>query len=241
MRFYRAVLSILTVSLFMITFGALAANPSDLPQMKTQMFDPSVRIGDYCSGTIIHSDRNKETGKVSTYVLLAKHCTKELEENTTVQIEQHNKRNNLTKTDVYTATVWGRDWKSDLALLKLTDEETYFENVAKIAPKEMEEELQFGQDVWLVAHPLGRSETLTVGSLGFQELDPGFKIGKTFYRATPDVAPGSSGSAMYTKDKGGNYVLIGVTTGGAMGFTFFNFFTPIDVINEYINTARKAW
>lgn len=222
---------------------AQSAELVDLPKMQTEMFSPTVRIGDYCSGTIIHSDRDEKSGDVGTYVLTAKHCTEKLNENTTIQIETHDKRNLLTKTENYEVFVWGQDYRSDLAILKLKDTDTLFETVAKIASEDMEEKLQFGQDVWVVSHPLGKSKTLTVGTLGFQENDPGFgSIGSTtYYRATPDVAGGSSGGAMYTKDAAGNYVLIGTVTGGMRSITFFNYFTPLASINDYLETARKAF
>lgn len=220
-----------------------AAELKDLPKMQTEMFEPAVRIGNYCSGTIIHSARDEKSGDVGTYILTAKHCTEAVDEKTTVQIETYDKRNNLVKTEAYEAFVWGRDYKSDLALLKLRDKDTFFSVIAKVAPEKMEEELMFGQDVWVVSYPLGHSKTLTVGSLGLQEKDPGFGVGgsTTFYRATPDVAGGSSGAAMYTKDKDGNYVLIGTVTGGMRGLSFFNFFTPIEDINNYLETAKKAF
>lgn len=220
---------------------SLSASTQDLLQMENQIFGPTVRLGEYCSGSIISSERDEVTGKVDTYVLTAKHCTKKIGEESSIQKEFHDKRNHLTKTEVYNTTTWGQYFGADLAIVKLSDTDTFFPNVAKIAPKGYEESVQFGQDVWVVGHPFGKSMTLTEGVLGFVESDPGFGIGSKFYRATPDIAPGSSGGALYTKDGDGDFVLIGIVTGGAGGFTFFNYFTTLEDINNYLETARKAF
>jgi S1-C subfamily serine protease len=228
-------------------FGVLMvlglSTPSWADPMADQMFEPSVQIGDYCSGEIIKSDRDVKTGEVETYVLTAKHCTENDGKIVTVNKALYDNHNRQTGVKTYLADVYGQSYKSDLALLKLRDKQTYFEHVAKVAPRDIT--LTYGQNVELVGYPLGRSMTWTSGRLGYVE-DGVFKdVSQSgqFYRATPDLAPGSSGSSMFTwNDQTKEYQVIGVTTGGAMPITFFNFFTPVEEINDYLNVvfAKRA-
>src|SRR5690242_8362321 len=166
--------------------------------MVDQMFDPSVQIGNYCSGEIIKSDRDLKTGEVSTYVLTAKHCTENDGKIVTVNKAIYDKHNRQISIKTYLADVYGRSYKSDLALLKLRDKDTYFEKVATVASRDIE--LTYGQGVELVGYPLGRSMTWTSGRLGYVEEGVFKDVSQSgqFYRATPDLAPGSSGSSMFT-------------------------------------------
>lgn len=213
-------------------------NQAKADPLLTDMVGPSVQLGNYCSGQIIHSKRNEKTGKVSTVVLTAKHCVKD-GELVSINKAVYNEQNRKIAVKSYLATLLGKSFKSDLALLKLRDEETFFDDVAKVAPAKTP--LRFGQDVYVVAYPLGLSMTLTAGKLGYVEdgLFDNLSNSKQFYRATPDVMPGSSGSAMFTLVDN-SYQIIGITTGMVGGITFMNFFTPVEEINEYLDTAKIA-
>lgn len=217
-------------------FAVIATNAFADP-LVDQVRAPSVRLDAYCTGQIIKSTRDAKTGKVSTYILTAKHCLLGDEKNTIpIAIDTHD---GLKKTGkrVYDATVLGTSYKSDLGLIKLKDEQTYFESVAEVAKSDIN--LQFGQAVIVEGYPLGLSMTETEGKLGYLEEQPAFNDisqSKTFYRATPDTTGGSSGSAMYTLD-GGKYKLIGILTGGYQRGTYINYYTPIEEINAYLDVA----
>lgn len=227
----------------LILFSSTALAGAMDNKIVDQVFAPSVQLDKNCSGEIIHSKRNEKTGKVSTIVLTAKHCVLGLADNKTVDINKnlYDKNNRLIGVKTYTSYVLGKSYKSDLAVLKLRDEDTFFEKVAQVAPKDMP--LEFAQDVHLVGYPLGRSMTYTVGKLGYVEDDMFTDVSTTgqFYRATPDLAPGSSGSSMFAQDAKGDYKVVGVATGGARAFSFMNFFTPIEEINEYLDVVSKTF
>jgi S1-C subfamily serine protease len=226
-----------------VAFVAAVAltNISFAADQQKEMFAPAVQIGNFCSGTIIYSDRVKETGEAETYVLTAKHCTDSTDQRLVVNVAEYDDKLRRKFVTAYDAKVLGSSYKSDLALIRLEDKTKVFENVAKIAPKDTK--VKFGQQVHVVAYPLGGSETYTVGSLGFVEVQDAFKdVSKSreFFRATPDIAPGSSGGAMFA-EVNGSYQIIGTVTGGYRGFTFVNMFTPFEEINEYLDVARGSW
>ena len=211
--------------------------------MVDQVYAPSVRLDDstggFCSGQIVKSQRDDKTGKVGTYVLTAKHCVLDTPDGETIHITKENHDDSLKKTGEtrYDAKVEGKSYKSDLALLKLVDDNTFFDKVAKVAPKDIK--LTFGQTVEVVGYPVGLSMTWTEGKLGYKEEQPAFKSvsqSQLFFRATPDIVGGSSGSAMYTFNNN-EYQIIGITTGGYQFGTFVNYFTPVDEINDYLDTA----
>jgi len=212
--------------------GIASADP-----LVDQVRTPSVRLDAFCSGTIISSKRDDKTGKVATYVLTAKHCVKDSEKDTIpIAKDKYNGLDKAGKT-VYDSTVFGTSYKSDLAILKLRDDQTFFDKVAKVAEKDIN--LQFGQAVVVEGYPVGMSMTETEGKLGYKEEQPAFSDisqSKIFYRATPDIVGGSSGSGMFTFDNG-EYKLIGVVTGGYQHGTFVNYFTPVEEIRDYLATA----
>ena len=227
-----------TTFLFAAMISTALAGP-----LETQVFEPSVQIGNYCSGEIISSEREPVSGDVATIVLTAKHCV--LDEKGPVEVNKavYDEQNRKTGVKTYIADVLGKSFKSDLAVLRLRDKDALFMQTASVAPKDMK--LSFGQDVAVVGYPLGGSMTYTKGSLGYVEEGMFGDISKSkqFYRATPDIAPGSSGSSMFTQTETGEYVIIGITTGGFRGVTFMNFFTPIEEIHDYLDVAKKtfAW
>lgn len=213
-----------------------------------QVFTPSVHltIGDAmspqgtCSGEIIKSDRDAKTGKVATYVLTAKHCVKDNEKDDfTVTKKLYDKNNKEIGSKTYLADALGTSYKSDLALLKLRDTDTYFEQVATVAPKDTT--LTFGSTVELIGYPLGRSMTWTEGKLGYIEKVEQFadvSQSTYFQRATPEMAPGSSGSSMFVwSDTDKKYEVIGILTGGPKNWSWMGFYTPLDEINDYLSTA----
>lgn len=208
----------------------------------TQVFNPSVQLGEFCSGEIIYSKRDQKSGKVSSVVLTAKHCVDDKSYSDVIPVNKHQYDSKLRHIGIkeYDANVLGKSYKSDLALLKIRDEDTVFDDVAKVAKNPT---LAFGQDVVVVGYPMGRSMTYTEGNLGFVEDTDFFSDVSNsgqFLRATPDIAPGSSGSSMFTFVDG-EYKIIGVVTGGARSFSWFNYFTPVEEINEYLDVAKQTY
>lgn len=205
------------------------------PKLK-QALDPTVFIdvnGGSCSGQIIYSDRDKQTGDVSTLILSAKHCAEDLKKDLVyVSIPHYDKILRKTSSVVYPAMLRGTFYKGDLSLFELQDKTTFFKEVAKLAPKDVA--LEVGEPVWSIGYPLGGEMTVTQGLLGSRETIRGTD---EFLRATPDIAPGSSGGGLYHKNAAGDFELIGITILIAKGWSFYTGSVPIDVIYEYLNVA----
>lgn len=203
--------------------------------LKEEVFSPSVQIGDYCSGTVVHSERDRESGEVETVVLTAKHCVKS-GERVTVDVTEYDDSLRETKRVQYAAKVLGSSWKSDLAVIKLSDKSTIFPS-AKIAPKDIE--LSFGEEVHTASYPAGFGLTYTRGHLGYIQHIGRYSNSGEYLRATPDVVGGSSGSGLFVLRPEG-YVLTGTLTAGYNLGTFMNLYTPIDEIREYWDVAKKV-
>jgi len=226
-----------------ISAGTAFADP-----LVDQVLTPSYQIGapdkgGFCSGEMIKSDRDAKTGKVSTYILTAKHCVKDDEKATyTIRKDDHNASLHQTGVKEYLADVYGTSYKSDLALLKLRDTDTYFDTVATVAKKDVH--LSFGQTVEMVGYPLGRSMTWTEGKLGYiEEVQPFADVSnsKLFQRASPESAPGSSGSSLFAwNDTTKKYEIVGILTGGPNQFFYIGLYTPVDEINDYLDTALST-
>jgi len=211
--------------------SAYAASPEVLDAAKAV-----VQINRDCSGTIIKSERDFKTGDVNTFVLTAKHCVPSQDRNI-INVDQYQK-NRVVKTDAYVADVYGRSFKSDLALLRLRDKQTAFVYQNDVAS--VDTPLEWGDDVLTIGYPLGRSKTLTSGTLGHVEDLTGeadFSKTNEFLRATPNVAPGSSGSALL-KLIDGEYKIVGILTAAAgRGATHIALYTPLEEIDEYLRIA----
>ena len=220
-------LAAVALSLSFLT-PAVALDKSELPKAEQQMFLPVVQLGEFCSGSVIYSNRDQKSGEVTTYILTAKHCTDKIDQKIQVNVPVYTDGKKLDFHS-YRATVKGRHYKSDTAVLKIDNTDTLFENVVNLGTRD--EILTFGEDVWTVGYPLGMSRTVTEGMLGNREPVP--TLGPSeFQRATPDIGPGSSGGALFKKNWKGDFVQIGLTTGGARGFPFFGIYTPLEDIHD---------
>lgn len=223
---------------------AVAAFAGNLDKKTEEMFAPTVQLNSNCSGVIFHSDRDKVSGDVETYVLTAKHCVKGNKYDVSaVQVHSYNDDNRKTIETRYISDVIGRYYAADLAVLKLRDTETLVENTAAIMDADSYD-LEFGTDVHSVGFPMGLSMTYTKGTLGYVEEIPQLKkLSKSgqFYRATPETIGGNSGGPLFA-EVDGKYQVIGITSaswsvpGGHM-----NYFTPIEEINEYLERVRKIF
>lgn len=190
------------------------------------VLDPSVRISDFCSGTVI------ESGTRGTFVLTAKHCVyyrpgiHNIEIDVTIGTK-------TVDTNIYPAEVWSFSPTADLAILRIMADEVRLP-VAKVLPEHFE--LNIGDYVRFVSHPQGWTELITDGWLGptrciknFTKWTPSCE----FQVASVDNSGGSSGGGLYTF-KGRDYYLIGTLTGSFTGSEFMAYFTTIDDIRQYV-------
>ena len=214
----------------------LAASTTMAASSIQQLLDNTVQLNGSCSGTLVYSDRNKESGKVKTVILTAKHCVEDFgtEAGEVVVDFPKFQKNRLVKNDSYKGFVKGVYYKADLAIVELKDTETYFPKVTKIANDDVT--LSIGDPVITIGYPLGLNLTVTEGLLGpYQTMDwP--KNGTEYLRATPDITGGNSGGGMYKKI-GEDYELLGVTTGGFKGLPYMALYTDMTKINEYLKVA----
>lgn len=236
-KYVEAILFGTVVGSVILLAGAMAhADP-----LVDQVRAPVVRLDAYCSGTIVQSHRDQKSGEVQTFILTAKHCVKDDDKSMVPIAKDQYDGLNKTGKKIADGDVYGMSYKSDLALIKLRDKQTLYDSVAIVAPADIN--LQYGQEVVVDGYPLGLSMTETWGKLGYKEEQPAFSDisqSKMFYRATPDIVGGSSGSGMFTLDSDGKYKLIGVVTGGYQRGTYINYFTPIEEINDYLKTALPS-
>lgn len=221
---------LLALSLAVASCGApaYALDKADLPKAEQQMFLPIVQLGDFCSGSVVYSNRDQKSGEVTTYILTAKHCTDRIDQKIDVNVPTYT---NGAKLDFhsYRGTVKGRHWNSDTAVIKIDNTSVLFENVVKLAPKDTK--LTFGEDAWTVGYPMGLSRTVTQGEIGNRDRVP--TLGPSeFQRATPDIGPGNSGGALFVKTDSGDFQQVGITTGGARGMPFFGIYTPLEDIYD---------
>jgi len=228
---------------------ALPANAADLTKFHDQMLSPSVFItmGDVgsCSGEIIYSNRDQDTGDVSTYILTAKHCVADLGVND-LKISVPTYDGNLIETGaaVYRATVDESSWKHDVAILILDDKKTKFDHVALIAAPDAV--LVEGEDSWTVGYPLATSRTITKGLIGSQTFeDASFLPGSSaklapFVRGTSQSAPGTSGGGLYHQAASGDYELVGTASGAYNGHDFVALYTGFRDIDDFLNSQETV-
>lgn len=214
---------------------AATAMPVYAGKLQDQVLSHTAQLNENCSATLIWSDRDKESGDVTTIFLTAKHCVSGAGERNMVVDMPVYQDNRVVKKDRYIARLRGQYYKSDLALVELKDKKTYFGSVARIAPPGGVPEM--GDQVWTVGYPLGLQLTVTAGLFGSRETLDSFKPGDEFFRATPDVVGGNSGGAMYRMNPAGDYELIGVTAAAHQMYSFLAFYTPIDQIHDYLKVA----
>jgi S1-C subfamily serine protease len=234
--FYRAMgLGLMAISI-VFPFYALAA---DLTKLRDQALAPVVQLNRTCSATVIHSDRDETSGEVTTLVLTAKHCVDgETNRLHTIYIPIYDKANRLVREDAWKVKVHGTFYKHDLALLRVVDTATLFPVVAKLAAKDVA--LVEGEPTTVVGYPYGFGRTKTAGEFGNRESIPFPDRSKDteYFRATPGVAGGNSGGALFHETASGDFELIGVTSAG-FDVGHINYFVPIDAIREYVDMVTK--
>lgn len=219
-----------------ILFSApVLAGPSpEIIQIKTQMLEPTVQLGMGCSGQLIYSERDKESGDVTTLVLTARHCVQGQDKlDFDIKIPTYDKQSRLISERVYYAEAIAQGYSADVALLRLKDHDTYIPQRVTLAP--LKAEFYEGEQVWAVGYPLKWTRTITTGlyaasiKVPVSDIDP-----HDYIRGTADIAPGSSGGGYYHKNDAGNYELIGTVTGGPACCSFLGLWTPIWAIQDFL-------
>jgi V8-like Glu-specific endopeptidase len=227
--------ALLCAALFSAVGIAHASDKAELEKLQKEVLGVTVQLNGNCSGTVIYSNRDKVSGEVTTLILSAGHCAIDKDADQRIEFPVY-QDNEVIKKDAYVGKVFGVYYNADLSLWKLKDKQTFFSNVAKLAPEKPT--LLMGEDVWTVGYPLGLGLTVTKkGLFASKETSDFAKAGTVYYKATPDIAPGSSGGALYHKNDAGDYELLGVTTAGMRGFPYYGLYTPVSDIYAYLKVA----
>ena len=227
--------ALLCAAIFSAVGIAHAADKVELAKLQKEVLGVTVQLNGNCSGTVIYSNRDKESGDVTTLILSAGHCAIDKDADQRIEFPVY-QDNEVVKKDAYVGKIMGVYFGADLSLWKLKDKQTFFANVAKLAPEKPT--LLMGEDVWTSGYPLGLSLTVTKGLFISKETSDFSKPGTVYYKATTDIAPGSSGGGMYHKNDAGDYELLGVTTAGMRGYPFYGLYTPISDIYAYLKVAQ---
>lgn len=215
---------------------ALAAIvPASAGNLQDQALSLTAQLNENCSATLIWSDRDKESGEVTTVFLTAKHCVAGKDKADMVVDIPVYQKSRVVKKDRYIGRVRGQYYKADLALVELKDKQTFFASHAKIAPADGIPAM--GEPVWTIGYPMGLQLTVTTGLFGSLETIDFPSTGIEYFRATPDVVGGNSGGSMYRRTSEGNFELIGVTTAANRNHSFMAFYTPIEPIRSYLKFA----
>ncbi|MBX3583540.1 MAG: trypsin-like peptidase domain-containing protein [Rhizobiaceae bacterium] len=225
------ILLLVGIGAIILSLGVAFAGENKL---QSQALSMTGQLNGNCSATLISSVRDNESGDVKTVFLTAKHCVDNDKADMFIDMPVYQK-GRVVKKDRYIARLLGKYFNADLALVVLKDKQTFFAKTAKIAP--VDGIPSMGDQVWTVGYPLGLQLTVTAGLFGSLETIDYPTIGVEYFRATPDVVGGSSGGAMYRTNATGDYELIGVTSAGHRAFTFVAFYTPLEVIHNYLKVA----
>lgn len=225
---FKTVLAFFAAAFF-LSSSAIAAD-----QKLQDLIAATAQINKNCSSTVIYSKRDDKTGDVKTILLTAKHCIDSDKSQVVVEFPVY-QNNRVVARKEYVGKVHGKYYKADLALIELLDKDTYFEKVSKIAPAELTQ--QMGDPTWTLGYPLGMALTVTQGTFGGLETIDWPTDGSEYLRATPMIAPGNSGGAVYVKNEKGEYEIAGVTTAAVGLLSFIGFYTPSYQIHEYLKIA----
>jgi len=206
------------------------------------------------SGTVIYCKENKDK-EFSTYVLTNFHVVAnnvEVKKKWSPLLKHDVKMDFLTSVDVHffkyqyqsravgvtsiDADIMAYDPDHDLALVKLRDSDKA-PAVAKLYPKDKENELRLGMPVVAIGAAMGEPPVLTVGRLSqfAREID-----NKEYWLSTAPTIFGNSGGALYLEE---TEELIGVPARVAvamLGFspdaiTHLSFSIPITRVYEFLD------
>lgn len=215
--------------------SAIASPPAEIVKMRDQMLGVSAQINDNCSSTLIYSDRDKETGKVQTLFLTAKHCVEGASDKDMMVDIPVYQSNRIVKKERYIGRVKAQSYKVDLAIIELKDTETYFKATAELASPD--DEVWIGEQTWTVGWPEARALTITTGLLGPLETIDFPKAGSEYHRASSPMAGGNSGGGMYRKTAAGDYELLGVTVVRSRAENFIGYYVTAQQIHDFLKIS----
>lgn len=234
----KNILTSFVISLGIVGAAGIAYNDpfQEAPPPLSEVYQSSVQIGDFCSGTVINDP--DMTDGIQTTILTAKHCVNKVGDIITITIPDYIQDRVASKTD-YKFTVVSISSESDLAILQMEVQDSF-----KIAPAVIYGGIvEFGDKVVSVSFPAGTSKTITEGYLGYIENVPPFgDVSKSedFRRSSTMVTGGSSGGSLYrvVEYKGRTIVaLVGVLTGGMGSAKWITYWTPLEEIQSYISSV----
>jgi S1-C subfamily serine protease len=216
---------------FLVTFVHAEERPADFDQKVAQIFDPSVKIRNLtekgsCSATFFES--TPDYARLST----ARHCAKGMKDKFSISYHGED----------FAAKVFKRAPDSDAMILEIDrpkDRELPTFSTAKFATAEDLQKLFYGQKIYNSSHPLGTSDTYSEGFLGLSEQPPSNpkeagKLKYLFLKTNINIAPGSSGSCLFTKNDVGDFICIGTATAILMPFFYLGYFTPINYTTDLL-------
>lgn len=203
----------------------LLASPSIAADMKTEMLEPTVKINENCSATMV------DLGREGDFLLTARHCVRGEKEGFTSFVKYDGAKM-ISESRVY-FDVLQESSKRDLALLKLRED-------LDIPAVKVAEELKVeeGEDVWVVGYPLAMTRTVTKGLYNGEQVilksQASLEEDTVFYRSSPAVTGGNSGGGMYQLVDG-KYELVGVTSMGIRSVEHMSMFVPVEDIRSFLN------
>lgn len=109
----------LAALVFAAVFSAIgmahAADKADLAKLQKEVLGVTVQLNGNCSGTVIYSNRDKESGEVTTLILSAGHCAidKDADQRIDFPVYQDNE---VVKRDAYVGKILGIYFNADLSL-----------------------------------------------------------------------------------------------------------------------------
>jgi len=231
----RATLAALGVVIAFLLFFAVFSPAKADTAFSEQMLAPSAQLNGNCSATLIWSDRDKKSGKVASYALTAKHCVEKSPAGTQLVDIPRYQKNRIVGYDRMAAKVKAQDYKSDLALLVLVDTDRLIENVATVAPSDIE--LNMGDPVWVVGYPRGMAKKVTAGIFGSIETINFPKPGTEYFTTSSDITGGNSGGGLFARSNDGRYVLIGVSQVVMDGIWFMSYFGTLEAVHDFLDRA----
>ena len=199
--------------------------------LSKEVITPSAKLNGNCSGTLVYSDRDKDTGEVKSVLLTAKHCV-DGSDGYRMKVEFPVFQGHSTVGEkTFYGKILGKSYKSDLALVELDDKNTYFNDVAKVAPSDYKATI--GDDVIVVGNPLGVHISISKGVYGGNQ-----KIATMpeLLHVNANIIGGNSGGAAFKVDED-IYKIIGVTCCGWSKAPWVGYYTPAEDINEYLKVA----
>jgi len=226
-----------------------------------QMLYPTVLVGskgNTGSGTVIFSEMWHPDGIVHTYVLTNNHVIsrsvsvkeewdsragknveRETRQDVIVEWYDYNHQSRSVGTSTKRAEIVAYDEATDLALVRLYDEEAIMDHVAYVIPEN--EDIYIFDSVWAVGAKLGKPPSPTYGFIS--NLDADLR-GQRYIMASAPIVYGNSGGSLYRHSvERDRYELIGVPSAASVIPGFFSaqiiidmaFSIPMETVREFLD------